>query len=131
MKNVSVVELGTLSIIHCILISAGLLVNTFWEFQQQSLYYTEFLNHSTQKNKLMDQQQMLMMLPGIQPNELHLIQSLTNEMTETQQQQFYSLYSGKRKEQQTLLIMTLIGFLGISGIQRFVIGETGLKSFIY
>jgi TM2 domain-containing membrane protein YozV len=74
----------------------------------------------------MNSQQMLMMLPGIQPNELHLIQSITKEMTEAEQQQFFSIYSSKRKEQQTLLIMSLIGFLGIAGIHRFVIGQLGM-----
>ena len=74
----------------------------------------------------MDQQQMLMMLPGMQPDELMVVQNITKDMTEMQQQQFYAFYKGKRKDKQNLLIFTLIGFLGIAGIQRFVIGETGM-----
>lgn len=74
----------------------------------------------------MNQQQMLMMLPGMQPDELFVIQNLTKDMTDTQQQQFFTLYQGKRKEQQNLTIMTLIGFFGVAGIQRFIIGETGM-----
>ncbi|GAB4093862.1 TM2 domain-containing protein [Flaviaesturariibacter terrae] len=74
----------------------------------------------------MDQQQMMMMFPGMQPDELMMIQSLTKDFSEQQLRQFYSIYSGKRKEPQQLLIMTLIGFLGIAGIQRFVIGEAGM-----
>jgi TM2 domain-containing membrane protein YozV len=74
----------------------------------------------------MDQQQMMMMMPGMQPSELVMIQSLTKEMTENQKQQFFSIYHGKRKEKQNLLIMTLIGFFGFAGIQRFIIGETGM-----
>ncbi len=64
-----------------------------------------------------------MMLPGLQPDELYAIQSQTKDMTEKQQQLFVSIYQGKRKEQQTMLIFTLIGFLGVAGIQRFIIGE--------
>ena len=74
----------------------------------------------------MDVQQLLMMLPGIQPEELMTVQELTKEMTPTQSQNFYTLYRGKRKDQQTLLLLTLIGFFGFAGIQRFVIGEIGM-----
>ncbi|HLG35782.1 MAG TPA: TM2 domain-containing protein [Bacteroidia bacterium] len=74
----------------------------------------------------MDIQQMIMMLPGIQPDELAVIQGLTKDMSETQQQQFYTIYQGKRKEQQFLMLMTLIGFLGVAGIQRFIVGEIGM-----
>ena len=74
----------------------------------------------------MDQQQLLMMISDLQPEELLLMQHLSKDMTEAQQQQFFSLYRGKRKERQTLLLLTLVGFFGIAGIQRFVVGDTGL-----
>jgi TM2 domain-containing membrane protein YozV len=71
-------------------------------------------------------QQLLMMLPGMDPDELAVIQSITREMTEWEQQQFVAIYRGKRKDQMTMLVLTLIGFLGIAGIQRFIIGDTVL-----
>ncbi|RYY41114.1 MAG: TM2 domain-containing protein [Chitinophagaceae bacterium] len=74
----------------------------------------------------MDQQQMMMMMPGMQPDELMMIQAVTKDFTDDQRRHFYSVYAGKRKEPQQLLIMTLIGFLGVAGIQRFVIGEVGM-----
>jgi TM2 domain-containing membrane protein YozV len=74
----------------------------------------------------MDQQQMMMMLRDLQPDELMIIQDLTREMTDNQQKQFFLLYQGKRKEQQTLLIMALIGFFGVAGIHRFMIGDAVL-----
>ena len=74
----------------------------------------------------MNQQQMLMMLPGLQPDELNFIQNLTKDMSETQQQQFLMFYQGKRKDQQTLMLLTLIGFFGVAGIQRFVTNEIAL-----
>lgn len=64
-----------------------------------------------------------MMLPGLQPEEFATIKTVTNDMTESEQQQFVMFYSGKRKEEQAILIMTLIGFFGFAGIQRFVTGE--------
>jgi TM2 domain-containing membrane protein YozV len=74
----------------------------------------------------MDQQQMFMMLPGLQPDELLLIQNLTKSLSEVQQQQFFAFYQGKRKEQQNLTILAIIGFFGVAGIHRFVIGEVGM-----
>lgn len=69
-------------------------------------------------------QETLMMLPGLDQDELAVIQSITRDMTEWEQQQFVAFYRGKRKDQMTMLVLTLIGFLGIAGIQRFVIGDT-------
>lgn len=74
----------------------------------------------------MDQQQMLMMLPDLQPEELMLIQNLTRDMSERQQQQFFLLFKGKRKERKDLLILTILGFFGVAGVQRFVVGEVGM-----
>lgn len=71
-------------------------------------------------------QQQWLTLPGIQPDELLTIQTITESMSEKQQQQFFALYSSKRKEQQTFLILTLIGFFGFAGLQRFVKGEIAM-----
>jgi TM2 domain-containing membrane protein YozV len=70
-----------------------------------------------------ESQNLFMMLPGMQPDELHVLQSLSREMTPRQQEMFISMYRGRRKEEQTMLIVTLVGFLGIAGIQRFMVGE--------
>ena len=71
----------------------------------------------------MDQHQMLLMLPDLQPDELMVIQQLTAEMSDHQQRQFFTLYKSKRKEKRDLLILTLLGFFGVAGIQRFVIND--------
>lgn len=71
----------------------------------------------------MNQQQLFMTLPDLQPEELALIQNLVQDMTEGQQQNFFHLYRSKRKEPQTLLILAAIGFFGVAGIQRFITGE--------
>jgi TM2 domain-containing membrane protein YozV len=71
-------------------------------------------------------QQLLMMLKGLQPDELQVIESVTHEMNDTQQKQFIMFYGAKRKDEQTMLLLTVIGFFAIAGIQRFVIGEIGM-----
>ena len=60
----------------------------------------------------------------MQPQELMNIQAILKNYTDTEKQNFIVLYQTKRKQQQNMLILTLVGFLGIAGIQRFVIGDT-------
>lgn len=74
----------------------------------------------------MDIKQLLASLPEVQIEEMQYLQGLIRELDEPQQQQFYMLYQGKRKQPQHLLLMTLAGFLGVAGIQRFVTGDTGM-----
>jgi TM2 domain-containing membrane protein YozV len=74
----------------------------------------------------MDQQRLFAMLPGLQPEELVSIQHYTKDLTEEQQQQFIVFYQGRRKDAQTILIMTVIGFFAVAGIQRFVLGQIGM-----
>lgn len=74
----------------------------------------------------MDSQRMMMMFPGITPEEFVMLQNLTAEMSEQQLQQFITFYQGKRRDPQSIMILTIIGFFGVAGIQRFILGETGL-----
>jgi len=65
-------------------------------------------------------------LPGISPEEIALLQQGTAELNETQQKNFYMIYSGKRKNPQDILLFTLLGLVWIAGIQRFVVGQIGM-----
>ena len=51
------------------------------------------------------------------------LRDLSSGMTEAQTQKFLMFYKNKRKEVTTMLLLTIIGFFGVAGIQRFVIGE--------
>jgi len=70
--------------------------------------------------------QFLMMLPNASAEEIIFIKNLTREMSPEEQMQFVSLYQGRRKDQQTIIILTCLGFLGVSGIQRFILGQVGM-----
>lgn len=74
----------------------------------------------------MDFKQMMMMLPGTGPEELMHLQNLAEDMNEEQRRQFLVIYQGKRREQQNLTILTIVGFLGIAGLQRFVTDNVAL-----
>ncbi|MBN8702511.1 MAG: TM2 domain-containing protein [Bacteroidetes bacterium] len=71
-------------------------------------------------------QKVLSMLPGLEADEMMYIQELLKNLSEDQQKQFILLYQGKRKDPQTILIFTLVGFLGFAGIQRFAVDEIGM-----
>ena len=64
-----------------------------------------------------------MSLPGITSEELGFLQQATAELSENQQKYFYMIYTGKRKSPQDVLIFTLIGFIGVAGVQRFLLGQ--------
>ena len=67
-----------------------------------------------------------MSLQGITQEELAFLHQATNELNDAQKQSFYLAYSTKRKSPQDILIFTLIGFVGISGVQRFMVGQVGM-----
>lgn len=58
----------------------------------------------------------LTMLPTLEGDEFTFIQNLTKDMTETQVQQFAMIYGARRREPQTLLLVTLIAFVGAAGV---------------
>jgi TM2 domain-containing membrane protein YozV len=66
------------------------------------------------------------LLPSLEGEEMAYVQSLINDMTDTQAQQFAMAYSARRKDPTTLLILALVGFVGFAGIHRFMINHIGL-----
>jgi TM2 domain-containing membrane protein YozV len=68
----------------------------------------------------------LELLPEIMGEEQMYISSLIKNMDDKQAQQFANVYRSRRKDPQTILLVTLVGFLGISGIQRFLTDQVGM-----
>ncbi len=71
-------------------------------------------------------QQLIMSLPGLTPEELLFIQEATKELNEEQEKNFIMFYGTRRKDPQTIMICTIIGFVGVSGIQRFLVNQVGM-----
>lgn len=65
-------------------------------------------------------------LKGITPQEMDMLQRVTQGMDEQQEKNFIMLYSGKRQTPNDLLIFTLLGFVGVAGVQRFVTRQIGM-----
>lgn len=60
------------------------------------------------------------------PEELITINSRTKGFSPDELEQFCTIYRSKRKDPQLILILSLIGLVGVAGIQRFFIGNIGM-----
>jgi TM2 domain-containing membrane protein YozV len=68
----------------------------------------------------------LELLPEIMGEEQMYISSVIKGMDDSHAQQFANVYRVRRRDPQTILLVTLLGFLGIAGIQRFITDQVGL-----
>jgi len=71
-------------------------------------------------------QDLIMNLKGVTPDEYLYLEQVMKNMNPDQAKHFVSYYSTKRKDPQDILIFTLLGFVVIAGIQRFVLGQIGM-----
>jgi len=65
-------------------------------------------------------------LPEVQGRELMFVQGLTKDFTENQMMNFSNLYRVRRRDPQMILLTALIGFVGVAGVQRFLINQIGM-----
>ncbi|GJQ61293.1 MAG: membrane protein [Melioribacteraceae bacterium] len=68
----------------------------------------------------------LQLMPELVGMEQQFVQTLIKDMSDDEAQQFANVYRVRRKDPQTIMLLTLVGFLGIAGIQRFVVDQIGL-----
>ena len=66
------------------------------------------------------------LVPSIEGEELVYLQMLTKELGEEQLVNFIALYNGKRKKTDQILLGCVLGFVCVAGIQRFMVGQTGM-----
>jgi len=65
-------------------------------------------------------------MPELMGEEQAFVSSLIKEFDDDKASQFANIYRVRRKDPQTILLLTLVGFLGISGIQRFIVDQIGM-----
>ena len=63
------------------------------------------------------------MVPSIDGEELVYLQALTQELNEQQLMNFIAAYNGKRRTTDQVLIGCIFGYVGIAGIQRFMVRQ--------
>ncbi len=66
------------------------------------------------------------LLPSLEGEEMSYVQSIINDMTDSQAQQFAMAYSARRKDPTTILILALVGFVGFAGLHRFMLNQIGM-----
>lgn len=66
------------------------------------------------------------LIPDLDQGELAAITDATKDFTDTQLDNFIMMYRSRRRDSQTILLTTLIGFLGVAGIQRFMVNQIGM-----
>lgn len=66
------------------------------------------------------------LMPYLEGEELVYVQNAVKGMNETQLQQFAAIYSARRRDPLLILLTGFGGFLGVAGIQRFLVGHVGL-----
>lgn len=60
------------------------------------------------------------------PEELITINSRTKGFSDDELTNFCMIYRSKRKDPQTILLLSLLGLIFVAGIHRFVIGHIGM-----
>ncbi|HEY0679451.1 MAG TPA: TM2 domain-containing protein [Chitinophagaceae bacterium] len=65
-------------------------------------------------------------IPGLEADEMVALNNMTMDLTDEQLRMFAGIYAGRRKTSDTILICTILGFVAVAGIQRFVIGQIGM-----
>jgi TM2 domain-containing membrane protein YozV len=68
----------------------------------------------------------LPLLPEIETEEAVFIDSLLKDKSDSQLNNFAMLYRNRRRDPQLILFTALLGFLGISGVHRFMINQIGM-----
>lgn len=69
---------------------------------------------------------LIQLLYDTTPEELIQIDSLTKDFSDSQIHQFTMIYRTKRKDEQTILLCSLLGLIFFAGIHRFVMGQVGM-----
>ena len=66
------------------------------------------------------------LIPAIEGEELVYLQALTKELNTEQLQNFIAVYNGKRRKTDQILLGCVLGFVLVSGVQRFMVGQVGM-----
>jgi TM2 domain-containing membrane protein YozV len=66
------------------------------------------------------------LMPMLQGDELSYVQNIIKDFSDDQARLFAGVYNARRKDPQLILLLAVMGFVGIAGIHRFVLGQVGM-----
>ncbi|PWD98589.1 hypothetical protein DDZ16_15070 [Marinilabilia rubra] len=65
-------------------------------------------------------------MPEVEMEEAYYLDNLLKEKSDQQVREFLAIYRTRRRDPQLTLLTALIGFLGISGVHRFLLNQIGM-----
>lgn len=65
-------------------------------------------------------------LPELEGDEAAYISKMMEPMDEEKARRFSSVYRARRKDPQIVLLTAILGFFGVAGVHRFIIGHIGM-----
>ena len=65
-------------------------------------------------------------MPELEGEELLYVRSLVEPMTDDDAILFASAYRSQRRDSTNVLLLTLLGFVVLAGLQRFYVGQVGM-----
>ncbi|MCK9282486.1 MAG: TM2 domain-containing protein [Melioribacteraceae bacterium] len=68
----------------------------------------------------------LNILPELTYEEQLFIQNIVKDMDDSKALQFATIYRSRRRDPLLILILTVVGFFGIAGLQRFFVDQIGM-----
>jgi TM2 domain-containing membrane protein YozV len=66
------------------------------------------------------------MMPELESDEMAYLQGIVSGMSDQEDHQFVSIYRSRRRDPLLILITAIIGFFGVAGVHRFVLGHVGM-----
>jgi TM2 domain-containing membrane protein YozV len=66
------------------------------------------------------------LLPELQGDEMLYIQNVLDDLADNQADQFAGIYRSRRKDPQLILLTTLLGFVVVAGVHRFILNQIGM-----
>ncbi|MDT8394142.1 MAG: TM2 domain-containing protein [Bacteroidales bacterium] len=65
-------------------------------------------------------------IPEAQGQEMMFLKEITADLSEDQLGSFATLYRARRRDPQMILLVTILGFVVVAGVQRFLVGQIGM-----
>jgi TM2 domain-containing membrane protein YozV len=65
-------------------------------------------------------------LPELTGEEMLFIQNIVNSMDDEKARAFATVYRNRRRDPMLILVLTLVGFVGFAGLQRFLTDQIGM-----
>jgi TM2 domain-containing membrane protein YozV len=65
-------------------------------------------------------------LPELTGEEMLFVQNIVNGLDDEKARSFATVYRNRRRDPMLILVLTLVGFVGFAGLQRFLTDQIGM-----